>query len=66
MIQSDVAIDHGSSGGPLLDEKGQIVALTVSRAGGGLCGIERGGTRQRIAEAQIERCRRQRQRNCGH
>lgn len=32
VIQSDVAIDHGSSGGPLLDEKGQIVALTVSRA----------------------------------
>ena len=31
VIQSDVAIDHGSSGGPLLDEKGQIVALTVSR-----------------------------------
>ena len=31
VIQSDVAIDHGNSGGPLLDEKGQIVALTVSR-----------------------------------
>jgi serine protease Do len=31
MIQSDVAIDHGNSGGPLLDEKGQILALTVSR-----------------------------------
>jgi S1-C subfamily serine protease len=31
MIQSDVAIDQGNSGGPLLDEKGQIVALTVAR-----------------------------------
>ncbi len=31
VIQSDVAIDHGNSGGPLLDEKGQILALTVSR-----------------------------------
>ena len=31
VIQSDVAVDHGNSGGPLLDEKGQIVALTVSR-----------------------------------
>ena len=30
MIQSDVAVDHGNSGGPLLDEKGQIIALTVS------------------------------------
>ena len=31
MIQSDVAVDHGNSGGPLLDDKGQILALTVSR-----------------------------------
>ena len=31
VIQSDVAVDHGNSGGPLLDEKGQILALTVSR-----------------------------------
>ena len=30
MIQSDVAVDHGNSGGPLLDEQGRIVALTVS------------------------------------
>jgi S1-C subfamily serine protease len=30
-LQSDVAIDHGNSGGPLLDEQGRIVALTVSR-----------------------------------
>lgn len=30
VIQSDVAVDHGNSGGPLLDEKGRIVALTVS------------------------------------
>lgn len=27
-IQSDVAVDHGNSGGPLLDEKGQVVAIT--------------------------------------
>jgi serine protease Do len=27
-IQSDVAIDHGNSGGPLLDEKGQVLGLT--------------------------------------
>jgi S1-C subfamily serine protease len=31
MIQSDVAIDHGNSGGPLLDEQGRITALAVSR-----------------------------------
>lgn len=30
LIQSDVAVDHGNSGGPLLDEQGRIVALTVS------------------------------------
>jgi serine protease Do len=30
-IQSDVAVDHGNSGGPLLDEKGQIVGLTDLR-----------------------------------
>jgi prepilin-type processing-associated H-X9-DG protein len=29
-IQSDVSINHGNSGGPLLDEKGQIVGLAVS------------------------------------
>lgn len=28
-IQSDVAITHGNSGGPLLDEKGAIVGLSV-------------------------------------
>jgi len=27
-IQSDVAVDHGNSGGPLLDEKGQVLGLT--------------------------------------
>jgi S1-C subfamily serine protease len=27
-IQSDAAIDHGNSGGPLLDEKGQVLGLT--------------------------------------
>ena len=31
VIQSDVAIDRGNSGGPLLDEQGRVVALTVSR-----------------------------------
>ncbi|MBW8814827.1 MAG: trypsin-like peptidase domain-containing protein [Caulobacterales bacterium] len=30
MIQSDVAVDHGNSGGPLLDERGQVMALTVA------------------------------------
>jgi S1-C subfamily serine protease len=29
-IQSDVAVTHGNSGGPLLDEKGQVIGLTVS------------------------------------
>jgi S1-C subfamily serine protease len=29
-IQSDVMINHGSSGGPLLDEKGRVIGLTVS------------------------------------
>jgi serine protease Do len=29
-IQSDVAVTHGNSGGPLLNENGQVVALTVS------------------------------------
>ena len=27
-IQSDVAVDHGNSGGPLLDEHGQLIGLT--------------------------------------
>jgi serine protease Do len=30
MIQSDAAVDHGNSGGPLVDDQGRIVALTVS------------------------------------
>lgn len=30
-LQSDVAIDHGNSGGPLLEEQGRVVAITVLR-----------------------------------
>jgi S1-C subfamily serine protease len=30
-IQSDVAVTHGNSGGPLLDEKGRVIGITVSR-----------------------------------
>jgi serine protease Do len=29
-IQSDVMVNHGSSGGPLLDETGQVIGLTAS------------------------------------
>ncbi len=29
-IQSDVSVNHGSSGGPLLDDKGQVVGMTES------------------------------------
>ena len=36
-IQSDVAVTHGSSGGPLLDDKGRLVGLTDQ--GVGLLGI---------------------------
>ncbi len=28
-IQSDVSIDHGNSGGPLLNDKGQVIGMTV-------------------------------------
>jgi serine protease Do len=28
-VQSDVAVDHGNSGGPLLDEKGQVIGMTA-------------------------------------
>lgn len=30
-IQSDVTVNHGNSGGPLLDDKAKVVGLTVSR-----------------------------------
>jgi S1-C subfamily serine protease len=30
-IQSDVSVNPGNSGGPLLDDAGQVVAMTVSR-----------------------------------
>jgi S1-C subfamily serine protease len=30
-IQSDAAVNPGNSGGPLLDESGRVVAMTVSR-----------------------------------
>ena len=29
-IQSDVMVNHGSSGGPLLDETGRVIGLTAS------------------------------------
>jgi S1-C subfamily serine protease len=40
-IQSDVVINHGNSGGPLLDEKGQVIGLTVAgfESGGAMMGI---------------------------
>lgn len=41
LIQSDVVINGGNSGGPLLDEKGQIIGLTVAgmEVGGAPMGI---------------------------
>lgn len=30
LIQSDVGINHGNSGGPLIDDKGAVVAIAVS------------------------------------
>jgi S1-C subfamily serine protease len=40
-IQSDVVINHGNSGGPLLDEKGQVIGLAVMgfESGGAPMGI---------------------------
>jgi S1-C subfamily serine protease len=28
-IQSDVGVDHGNSGGPLIDDKGRVIGITV-------------------------------------
>jgi S1-C subfamily serine protease len=47
-IQSDVAITHGNSGGPLLDEKGAIAGLSVRILWGG----------RRAAEHQLLRSHR--------
>jgi S1-C subfamily serine protease len=30
LIQSDAGVNHGNSGGPLIDEQGSVVAITVS------------------------------------
>jgi S1-C subfamily serine protease len=39
LIQSDVQVAPGSSGGPLLDENGNVIGVTVSGIGRGEMGI---------------------------
>ena len=42
LIQSDVFVNHGNSGGPLLNEKGEVVGITES-------GVSHDGERQAIS-----------------
>ncbi len=59
IIISDVNINHGNSGGPLLDAKGVVVGITtfkdVDPAGGGVSGIVRiGVAKELIGKARTE------------